>query len=135
MKVGDCYSRNVVTVRSDETPLDAAITMRKNKVGYVVIVQIKAEKLVPIGLLTDRDIAVKIVAEEVNPLAVTVEDLLCNPLVSASEQDDLDNCIKNMKRKALRYVPVIDKEGSLIGAFAVDDYLEIIAERSHILAG
>ncbi len=135
MKVSEYCSKEAVFVRANESPLDAALAMRKNNVGCVVIVDERLGKLVPIGMLTDRDITVEIVAEEVNPLAVSVGDLVCKPVVSVSKQDDLNECLMKMKKKGLRNVPVVDCEGSLVGILAIDDYLELMAEQFHYLAG
>lgn len=133
MKVSEYCTRNVVYIGINESPLDAARLMREKNVGCVVIVNEETTKLVPVGILTDRDIAIEIVAEEVDPSAVTVLDVFCGTLITVNAQDDLDESLNLMMRKGVRRVPVVDYDGALIGIIAIDDYLEMMAEQLYDL--
>jgi predicted transcriptional regulator len=135
MKVGEYCTKQTVFVRSNETPLDAALVMREENVGCVVIVDDVKGKLVPVGIITDRDITIEVVAEKVNPLDVTVGDLVFKPLVSVNQEDDLNESLKIMRQKGIRRLPVVDYEGSLVGILAVDDYLALMAEQFNDLVG
>ncbi|TQV81112.1 CBS domain-containing protein [Exilibacterium tricleocarpae] len=138
MNVGAYCSRTVVYVYGQETPLEAARIMREQHVGDVVIIEDHVdqhgEKKVPIGIVTDRDIAIEIVAEEVDPTEVSVLDVCRKNLVVVSENDDLSECISLLKREGVRRAPVVDEEGFLVGIIAVDDILEILAEQLSDLA-
>jgi predicted transcriptional regulator len=133
MKVGKYCTRETIFVRSNETPLDAALVMREKNVGCVVIVDDIKGKLVPVGILTDRDITIEIVAEEVNPLDVTVGDLVYKPIICVNQQDDLSESLKVMSQQGVRRIPVVDNEGTLVGVLAMDDCLEIMAEQFNYL--
>ena len=133
MKVSEYCTRNVVYIRTNESPLDAARMMREKNVGCVVIVEENSEKLVPVGILTDRDITIEIVAEEVDPSSVTVLDVCCRTLITVNAQDDLDESLNLMMLKGVRRVPVVDYDGALIGIIAIDDYLEMMAEQLYDL--
>ena len=133
MNVGAYCSRTVVYVYSQETPLDAARIMREQHVGDVVIIEEHAEedgeRKVPVGIVTDRDIAIEIVAEEVGPTEVSVLDICRKNLVVVGESDSLSECISTLKREGVRRAPVVDEEGFLIGIISIDDIIEILSEQ------
>lgn len=133
MKVNEYFSRNVVSIKANESPLDAARMMREKNVDCVVIVDEKSTKLEPVGILTDRDIAIEIVAEEVEPTSVTVLDVFCRTLITVNVEDDLDESLTLMLSNGVHRVPVVDYDGVLIGIIAIDDYLEVMAEQLYDL--
>ncbi|VUD59319.1 Hypoxic response protein 1 [Thalassocella blandensis] len=128
MKVLDYCNREVVVVHKDKTPLDAAVAMRECHSGDVVVVEEVAGKVLPLGIVTDRDIAVEIVAEQVDPQEITVKDLLFKPLITVHQNEDYHLCVRLMKHKAVRRVPVVDDEGALVGIISVDDIIEQLTE-------
>ncbi len=134
MRVLDFCNRDVVVVYKDQTPLDAARAMRECNSGDVVVVEDKAGKVMPLGIVTDRDIAVEIVAEQVDPQEITVKDILFKPLISINQNDDFHLCVRLMKRKAIRRVPVVDDEGALVGIISVDDVIELLTADINDLA-
>ncbi len=144
MNVGEYCSRIVAFVYDYETPLDASRVMREQNVGDVVIVEgcpeesrdaeEKDGRKIPLGIITDRDIAIEIVAEEVDPSAVAVQDICRKSLVVASESDNLFECIARLKHAGVRRAPVVDESGYLTGIISVDDILEVLAEQFSCLA-
>jgi len=130
MIVADYCRRDVVILEEDKTPLDAAIAMRECHTGDVVVVAKQSENLVPVGLISDRDITIEVVAENIDPQEVTVRDLVIGPLVTIEENADLSQCIKLMKQKALRRLPVVNSDQVLVGIISVDDVIEVLS--SHI---
>ncbi|MFT5083952.1 MAG: CBS domain-containing protein [Lentisphaeria bacterium] len=128
MRVAEYCNRNVVIIEDDQTPLEAALATRECHSGDVVVVRREGLKTRPIGIVTDRDIAIEIVAENVDPQEVAVEDVLYRPLIIIDENEDLAQCIKLMKRKAVRRLPVVDGDGSLVGIISEDDIIEVLTE-------
>jgi CBS domain-containing protein len=129
MKVGEFCNREVVITDKDATLLETAQVMRRQHVGDVVVVEERPEGRFPIGILTDRDIVVELIAEEVDLSVLLVGDCMSFELVTAKEKDDLFDTIKRMRDKGIRRLPVIDEGGLLVGILTVDDLIDLIAEQ------
>jgi CBS domain-containing protein len=108
--------------------------MREHHVGSLVVVDESARGRKPVGILTDRDIAIEVVAAGVAPASVTVGEIMGPDLVTAREGDEPWETIQLMRQKGIRRVPVVDGKGILVGIVTVDDLLEIIAEEIDGLA-
>ena len=87
MRVGELCNREVVYVSQDQTVREAAATMREYHVGDVVVTRESDGARIPIGILTDRDIALHIVAPKVDPDSLTVADAMSPDLITAGEDD------------------------------------------------
>ena len=135
MQIGDICTREVVSVRADASILSAACLMREHHVGDVIVVSEKSGRRVPIGILTDRDIVVELVAKEVPLGDVTVGDAMSLDLLTARTRDDLDETVRSMRVKAVRRVPVVNDEGELVGVLSLDDLMGRAADYlSHVRA-
>jgi CBS domain-containing protein len=128
-------NREVLVAYKDDTLLEAAALMRQYHVGDVIIVEEKNDLRYPIGIVTDRDIVIEVVAQGIEIEAVSVGDLMCRDLVLAQEDDDLIGAIQLMRRKGVRRLPVVDKRGALVGILTADDLIELIAEQLQAMAG
>lgn len=129
MSVGEVCTREVVICEPDDTVLEAARLMRNHHVGDVVVVDRKPAGVIPIGILTDRDIVVELLAEEIDLSSVTCADVMSSELTSVVEQDEILDAIELMRSKGVRRVPVVNRQGGLEGIFAVDDVIELVAEQ------
>jgi CBS domain-containing protein len=85
MTIGAICNREVITVQSDATVLHAAILMRQYHVGDVVVIQNRKNKSIPIGIVTDRDIVVELVATELDCEVITVGDIIISKLIVIKE--------------------------------------------------
>ena len=128
MSIGEFCSRDVVIVQKGANALEAAKLMRQYHVGDVVVVMGKDDKTVPVGILTDRDIVIELVAEQVDPESVSVGDVMSDHLLIISESDELLDTIEQMRSKGVRRAPVVSKEGELVGILTLDDVLDVLAE-------
>ena len=108
--------------------VEAAQVMREYHVGDVVVVSEKYGKQSPIGILTDRDIALEIVARGTDPETVSVGDAMSFELVTVDENDNLMHVIEIMRDRGVRRVPVVDADQVLIGILSVDDVLDLLSE-------
>lgn len=136
MNLGELCRREIMVIERDEPVLTAAQLMREHGVGDVVIVEARDGKRFPVGIVTDRDLAVHIVADEVDPRTVSIGDLFIAPqLVTASVNDDMHDLLQKMRRHAVRRVPVVESDGSLAGIITVDDVLDEIAGDFSLIAG
>jgi CBS domain-containing protein len=128
MGLSEICNRSVVVTPRDTSVEAAARLMREHHVGSLVVVDETARGRKPVGILTDRDIAIEVVAAGVAPASVTVGETMAPDLVTARESDEPWETIRLMRQKGIRRVPVVDAQGLLVGIVTVDDLLEIIAE-------
>lgn len=129
MRVGEFCSREVVVVGKEETILEAARLMRRHHVGDLLVVEEGEGERFPVGILTDRDIVVELVAAEIALDAVSIGDVMSFELLTAGEDEDLFETIRRMQEKGVRRLPVVDGRGALSGILTMDDLLEIVSEQ------
>ncbi len=134
MLVGEVCNREVVVVDKDAATEVAIGLMREYHVGDVVVVEDRLGQKIPIGILTDRDIVVELLAEGVDLDAVSVGDIMSYELQVARDSDALTNTIKKMKHQGIRRLPVVNEQGGLIGILTLDDIIDIMAELMDDLA-
>lgn len=128
MPIGELCNRDVVFGTRDNTVAEAAELMRHHHVGDLVVVEEKLGQRLPIGMLTDRDLVVEVLAKNVAINDVTVGDLMSVGLVVARETDGVYETIQLMRSKGVRRLPVVGQKGELVGIISVDDLLELLAE-------
>ena len=116
MKVSDVMTRDVTTVRPDQTARDAAGFMLKVDAGSIPVID--GDRL--IGMITDRDIAVRGVAEGHGP-ETPVRDLMTNDIVAARIDDDVEEIAVRMSQAQVRRLPVIDDQERLCGIVSIGD--------------
>lgn len=127
MSIGEYCNREVIIVNRDETVQAAAKLMRQHHVGDVVVVEDRSGVRVPVGIVTDRDIVVEIVATELDQTAITVGDIMASDLFAVKESADVFESIQYMRRKTVRRLPVVNDGGGLVGILTLDDVLELLS--------
>jgi CBS domain-containing protein len=136
MLIGDICNREVVCAARDTTVAVAAKLMRQNHVGDVIVVDRQDEQRMPIGIVTDRDIVMEVVALQVDPAVVTLGDLVSwGELVTVEESDTCAETLRRMHERGVRRMPVIDGSGVLVGVVSVDDFLPRYVSELSELAG
>jgi CBS domain-containing protein len=128
MAIGEICNREVVVVQRDCTILEAAQLMRQHHVGDVVVVEERGGINVPVGLVTDRDLVVEIMAPEIDQAVITVGDIMTSDLAKVKERAGVSETIEYMRVKGVRRVPVVAENGGLVGILALDDLLELLSE-------
>jgi predicted transcriptional regulator len=128
MKIGKVCNREVIVTDKGSNVLEAAKLMRQHHVGSLLVISRDSDGNRPVGIITDRDIVVEVLAEEVSLDKVAVEDLMTKSLIVANEDDDLFDTVRKMRVKAVRRIPVIDAKGLLVGIFTMDDLIELLHE-------
>lgn len=129
MSLGTICNREVVIVESKASIPEAAGLMREYHVGCLVVTEERYGRNFPIGILTDRDIVIELIAKEVDINAVNIGDVMSHELNLAREDDDVIDTLKRMRYKGIRRMPVVDDQGALIGLITLDDLLELLAEQ------
>lgn len=128
MPVGEICNRDVIILQREDTILEAAKLMRQNHVGDVVVVEARGGVRVPVGIVTDRDLVVEIMATGLDQTVITVGDIMVRELVTVKESTGVFETIQYMRSKAVRRVPIVDENGALVGILALDDLLELLSE-------
>jgi len=129
MPVGDICVRDVVIASKTTTTQEAAALMRKNHVGDLIVAEDQSDgSKIPIGIVTDRDVVISVIATRLDPTVYTVGDLLARDLVTASEDEGVFECIQRMRLAGVRRMPVVDRKGALVGIVSVDDLVALFAE-------
>jgi CBS domain-containing protein len=124
----------VVSYAERSMPLvEAARLMRQHHVGCLVVVDEADGVKQVVGVLTDRDIVVAVVARGVSPEALRVGDVMSAEPVTAREDDSLIDLMRTMRAKGVRRVPVVGARGELIGIATLDDVLAVLAEELGLL--
>ena len=129
MTIGEVCNREVVIMGRSESVLEAARQMREQHVGDVVIVEERLGARVPVGILSDRDLVIEVLAKEVPVAAVAVGDIMSDRLLIAHENDEIQETVRRMRERGVRRIPVVSATGSLVGILALDDLVELIAEQ------
>ena len=128
MNSGELCNREVVIIEKSESVLDAAKLMRAYHVGDLVVVEKREGLAFPVGIPTDRDIVIELIASEVDFNAVSVGDVMSGELLTVSGEEAIADTVKLMRARGVRRVPVINKQGVLEGIISVDDLIELLAE-------
>ncbi len=135
LTAGEVCTR-IVTIAYRGTVLsEAARLMREQHVGCLVVVEEADPGRVVVGILTDRDIVVSVVAKDLDARLLSVREAMTTDVVTAREQDSVIDLLEVMRRKGVRRIPVTGPQGVLIGLVALDDLLEVVAEEMQALAG
>jgi CBS domain-containing protein len=129
MNAGTMCRHEVVTARTTDELMSAARLMRDRHIGYLVVVEPEPvnDSLAPVGVLTDRDIVVAVVARDADPKALRVGEVMTRHPVVADEADDIDAVLHKMRRIGVRRLPVVGTRGQLVGVVSIDDILDTLA--------
>ncbi len=128
MTIGAICNREVITVQRDATVLHAAMLMRQYHVGDVVVIENRKNKTVPVGIVTDRDLVIEVVATELDCRVITTGDIMLASLAVVKDSAGVLEAIQLMTSKGIRRLPVVDDGGSLIGIVTLDDLLLLLAK-------
>jgi CBS domain-containing protein len=115
--IRDLMTRSPRTVDTAGSAVDAARLMRDEDVGLIPIVE--SDRLV--GTITDRDIAVRLVAEGKSPEKTRVADIASRELVTIDPDQDVDEALRLMAKHQVRRLPVVEEDGKLVGIVAQAD--------------
>lgn len=136
MKAAEICQRKVITTTRDATLPDAAKLMRQHHIGCLVVVDENDGLLQPVGILTDRDLVVEVIANEVPVNTVTVGDIMTFTLLKVCESESILEIAQRMRYRGVRRVPVVaETSGELLGIIALDDILRLLSEQLSLLSG
>jgi CBS domain-containing protein len=120
MKARDMMTKNPTTVTPDTKLQEAARMMKDRNVGILpVVAETSSQTLV--GVITDRDIAIRCVAQGHDSSKCLVREVMSTGVVTAREDDDVDSVMELMGREQVRRIPIVGERGSLVGIVAQAD--------------
>ncbi len=125
MPISDLGSRNLVCVERGASLQYAAQLMKKHHVGGVVVVEANGKNK-PVGILTDRDIVLSVVAENL-PLSTRVEEVMSKNVVRVKHSEGIAAVVDQMEREGVRRIIITDEGGNAHGLVSADDILQLVA--------
>ncbi len=133
MPVAESCTTDVVCCRPQASALEAARLMREKHVGDVVVVSDPVNERVPLGVVTDRDLAIEVLGHGRDAAATTLASLMQTPVVVARESEDTRAVIERMHAHGVRRIPVVDARGVLRGIVTLDDLLRTLLSDMRLL--
>jgi CBS domain-containing protein len=119
-KCRDIMTKDPVFCQASDTVVIAATLMKKHNIGALpVLGNLRGKKLV--GIITDRDLAMKVVAEGLDPNAITVDQAMSRPVVTCSPDDRYQKALDLMERHQIKRIPAIDNSGRVVGMISEAD--------------
>ena len=128
MRIGDICTVQTIHCKRDTTVQQAALLMRNHHVGDLIVIEQPNGEQVPVGIITDRDIVVSVIALGLDPGSLLVGDIMTGDVLTTTEDEDVYETIELMRFKNIRRLPVVNSLGGLSGIVSVDDLLEFLAE-------
>jgi CBS domain-containing protein len=125
MRAGELCVRDVVTAYPEESVVDAARRMAALHVGDLIVIEDRPSRLPrPIGIVTDRDLVIQVLARPERAAATTtLADVITRDVVTAREDDHLEALVDRMRTHMIRRIPIVDAEGGLQGMVTIDDLI------------
>ena len=121
MKNSDIMTKDLVYSLPSDMVSDVAKLMKDEDIGPVLIVDDTNDGKRLVGIVTDRDLAIKVVGEGRDPKSTRVEDVMTDSLVTCRADDDVENAMRAMAQNQLRRIPVVDDNGQLVGIISQAD--------------
>jgi CBS domain-containing protein len=130
MKLGEQFKKEVATVPPDASIRKVAFLMRDRGVGAVVVVDARNK---PIGIVTDRDVAMAVAVDEKDP-DTAVSEIMPGELITIGENEGIFNATQYVFGYQVRRLPIVDSDGKLVGIVTMDDLLGLLARELGNLA-
>jgi CBS domain-containing protein len=126
MLIKDCMTKDVELIAPSATILEAARSMRDGDFGLLPV----GENDRLIGMITDRDITIRAVAEGMDPAGTQVRDCMSSKVLYCFEDQDTDDVARNMGANQVRRLPVLNREKRLVGIVSLGDLAVSLADES-----
>jgi len=121
--VKDYMRKDISTISTEASATEASKTMSTDKVGYIIVL----EKGRPVGIVTERDLVLKVLAEDKNPKEAKISGCMSSPLVTIDPDKSIEEAVETMKKHGFRRLPVV-KNNIIYGIFTARDLVEHFEE-------
>ncbi len=132
MKLKDICVLDVASCTPDLSVIGAARMMRQQHTGNLIVVD-NDEDRTPVGIVTDRDIVLEVLAVGRDPATTAVHDIMARKLVIAGDTEDTSQALERMRTHGVRRIPIVGDRGRLVGVVSLDDILKLHAEQAAAL--
>jgi CBS domain-containing protein len=119
-KCSDVMTRNVITAETGDSVASVAQLMKNNDIGPIPIVDNRQSKML-VGIITDRDLAIKVVAEGRDPKSTPVMQVMTTDVITCRPDDNIETALDAMATQQLRRIPVVDDSNMLVGIISQAD--------------
>src|SRR5262249_48428678 len=119
--------RSLVTCSRETTAVELARKMRDQHAADVLVIENRGGRLVPVGLVTDRDLMVEVIARGRDPAEGRAAELVCADLETALDSEFVYDAIWHMRKRQILRLPVVDAQGTLVGVLTAEDVAEFLA--------
>lgn len=126
---GEIASRVVIAADTETTVAAAARLMRDQHVGALVVIEDTKPRERAIGIVTDRDLVIEVLAMGLDPRTITVGDIMSSDLATVKTTESALDAAALMRSRGVRRLPVLDPAGRVVGILALDDLVELIADQ------
>ncbi len=130
MNLSELCTLDPVCCARSATAAEAAQLMRDHHVGDLIVVDDITEQRYVVGVVTDRDLVVQVMACGLAPAQVKISDLIRAPVIIARESEDLSIALERMRSHGVRRLPIVDEHERLAGVITLDDLLTIFADEA-----
>ena len=130
MKLGEQFKKDVAIVAPEDSIRQAAHVMNERAIGAVVVVNKKGK---PVGVVTDRDIAMAVAVDEKDP-STQVKEIMPNEVITIGENEGVFNATQYIMGYQVRRLPIVDSDGKLVGIVTMDDLLNLLVRELGNLA-
>ncbi len=134
MRIQDICIHHVAQIGATQALIEAASMMRERHVGNLVVVDNAKGPRKPIGVITDRDLVVAVVAAGLSADELLVSDVMTKPVYCCSGTQTVFDAIAIMREQGVRRLPVLNEDGELFGIIAADDIWTALADQMKVLA-
>lgn len=131
MTLRDLVIEGVETAGPSATAEALAMRLEEANIGSIII----EEEMEPVGVVTDRDLALRVVARDGDPATLTARDIMSETPVTVDVESGLLDVTQVMRQNAVRRLPVVDADGKLVGIITLDDVLRLLAWEMDNLGG
>lgn len=134
MSIGTICKCDVVTITKDASIQEAAQLMKENNIGDVIVVETQEKLDKPIGIVTDRDIIIDVVADKKNAENIQVGDVMSENLLVLNNNQSIEDALKMMQEKGVRRAPIVSNEQKIVGIATFDDLFKLLVGEINSLA-
>jgi CBS domain-containing protein len=132
MSIAEFSTKYVITALEGETVFDAAKLMSDRGVGSIVVVDLDKK---PIGMVTDRDIVLKVIVQGKDPKFTILKEIMTKDIIILSQDRGFFETTKIMSAMGIRRIPIVDHDGKLTGIISLDDMILVFGEELSNIAG
>lgn len=134
MQLKELCVLDVACCHKETSVAEAARLMRLHHTGDLIVIDESDGDREPLGIVTDRDIVMEIVAKGRDPDRTQISQLMAVPLVVASGSENVATAIERMRTHGVRRLPIVDDDGAVLGIITLDDLYRVLADHTAALA-